>query len=351
MRIATLITILLLVVIVSWNSVTYIVDEREQAVVLQFGDPVVARTEPGLYFKLPFVQTVQILPKTRQFWGGTAADELPDLPTKDGKKVEVTPYAIWRIKDPIAFVKVLRTTENAEQRVAQFARSAVRDAVTRYDLTELVRSTNRELTYSFGLENMGDDAAPPKEATDLIEQQKKDVDATVENGRLQILKEIKSEAAKSLDSGHGGRGIELEDIGILRIDFVPRVQEAAFDRLIAFMEAIASYSTNEGERQKQEILNRTLAEVQRIEGEGAQQANEIIGKVDAEVIRAYAVALKQTEEFFVFQRTLELYRNSLGADTKIILTTEGPLWEMIKELPPLPKAEKQKTPAEASPTP
>ena len=125
--------------------VVFIVDQRELAVVLRFGNPVRSVTKPGLYFKVPFVESVRILPSTLQFWGDAREELLPDLPTKDDKKIELIPWAVWRVNDPIAFVQRMRAMDKAELRVAQFVRGAMRDVITQYDLSELVRSTDRKM--------------------------------------------------------------------------------------------------------------------------------------------------------------------------------------------------------------
>ncbi len=154
---------------------------------------------------------------------------------------------------------------------------------------------------------------------------------------LQRLRETKGDA-------EAGRGIELVDVGIARIDFVPAVQEAAFERLIAFMESIASRYTNEGQRRKQEILNQTEAEVQKILGEGKRQANEIRGDVEAEIIQNYAAAIREAGEFYNFIRTLDVYKAALGAKTRLILTTDSPLFELLKTGSPTPPAASTGTP-------
>lgn len=324
----------------------YVVDQRESAVVLQFGKPVAERTEPGIYLKIPWIQRVSKLPATRQFWGGGTQHILPDLPTKDGKKVDVMPWAVWRIKGPKAFVQRLRQIDNAEQRVAQFVRGAVRDAITQYDLAELIRSTDRELTYSFTPERM-----LSKVKIDQTQDQKREVVGKIEFGREKILEQIKADAMRRLatdtsiggkDGAGSGRGIELIDVGISQVEFVPTVREAAFDRLIAFMESIAALYENEGEREKQEILNRTKAEVQKIEGEGKQQANETRGEVDAEIIQMYAKAITEAGEFYTFVRTLEAYKESLGPDTRLILTTESDFLGLLKRLGKIPASQPAK---------
>ena len=150
--IAILVGLALVLAVPLSESILYTVSERELAVLLQFGQPVASRTQPGLYFKLPMVQEVMRLPKTLQVWHGTSHDEkLVDVPTADGKKVEVTVWAVWKITDPAQFVRTLRTVPNAESRVKEFVRSTARDTITTNNLAEIVRSTNRKMTYTLGL--------------------------------------------------------------------------------------------------------------------------------------------------------------------------------------------------------
>jgi len=325
-------------------AIVYVVDQREMAVVLQFGDPVAERTEPGVYFKWPLIQEVRMLPSTRQLWGGEPSDTLPDLPTKDDKKIQIVPWAIWRVKEPTVFVQRLQTLENGEQRVAQFVRSTLRDVITQYDLAELVRSTNRPMhtvtTQREDARRQPDDAREP--ATRAIQMQ-------IEFGRQEILEQIKREARRRLAAGSPGtaegRGLELIDLGISQIEFVESVKVKTFDRWIAERAAISARNVHEGERMKQEIINEAAARVQRIEGEGQRQANEVRGTVDAEVMRAYAEAIQETGEFYTLVRTLEAYQKAVGRDTHLVLTTDGDFWGLMKSLP----AARARQPAKTGP--
>ena len=174
------------------ESVLYTVDERELAVLLQFGQPVASRTRPGLYTKLPMIQEVMRLPKTLQVWHGTAQDEkLVDVPTADGKKVEVTVWAVWKITDPAQFVRTLRTVPNAESRVKEFVRSTARDTITTNNLAEIVRSTNRKMTYSLGL--------PPEMIARAGEPGKKLADAEPDQALLDFI--VPPEAKESVSLG------------------------------------------------------------------------------------------------------------------------------------------------------
>jgi membrane protease subunit HflC len=323
-----------LVLIALVYSSIFTVNEREMAVVLEFGKPVKSIKEPGLNFKIPFVQEVRRLPKTRQFWANASNDVLVDLPTKDGKKIEISVWAIWRITDPEQFVKVMRTVDNAEQQVRQRVRAGVRDGITAYDLSEVVRSSDRQLTNSFGLEDLPEPApgAEPDIATGPVAAEH----ATIRHGRSVIMEQIREEIKKQLidadDAGDQGtnRGIELVDVGISNIGFVQSVRVAAFERLTAFMEAISARYRNEGEQRKQEIINEATAEAEKILGEGEEQSKRLKGEVEAEIIELYAKAIQTTGEFYNFQRTLEVYENALGGDTRLIMTTDNDLFRMLK---------------------
>jgi len=351
-----LIVVVLLLALPLGRSILFTVNEREQAVVLQFGDPVQSYTQPGLYFKAPFIQEVRKLPKTLQFWDGSKTDVLVDLPTADGKKIEVTPWAVWKITDPKRFVQVLRTVENAELRVNTFVRSAIRDEITDNTLVEAVRSTDRELPAMFQEEQLDEpmtSPAPPPTGGTVGQpaggQQPAGEEDSVQVGREIIVQRIKAavqEKLAKLEEGEtiGERGIELVDVGIAKIDFVDTVRDAAFMRLIAFMESIAQKNEAEGEQAKKEILNQAGADVQKIEGEGTGEANRKRGEVDAKIIKMYAEAIKETGEFYNFVRTLEAYKEALGSGTRLILTTDSQMFRLLKTMPPPPEPSPEETP-------
>jgi modulator of FtsH protease HflC len=330
----------------------FTINERELGVVLEFGKLVRSIDEPGLYFKIPMIQEVRRLPRTRQFWASGSRDVLEALPTKDGKKVEVSVWAIWRITDAEKFVKSMRTVENAEQQVLQRVRAGVRDVITTYDLSEVVRSTDRELTNSFGLSDLPEATSAPEDAPEELVSGVEQISIRV--GREKILEEIRQRIVAQLSAGDDAagddaagddavgddddaqaeasidRGIELVDVGVSNIGFAPSVRLAAFARLKAFMEAIAARYENEGQRRKQEIINETNAEVEKILGEGEEQSKRLRGEVEAEIIESYATAIKATGDFYNFQRTLEVYEAALDGDTRLILTTDSDLFRMLK---------------------
>lgn len=330
--IAIIAFVVLFVGIIALNACSYVVDEREQVVILQFGAPVASRTSPGIYFKAPFIQEVRRLPKTLRFWS-SGSEVLKDMPTSDGKKIEVSAWAVWKITDPRAFVQSLRTVEGGEDAVMVRVRSAIRDVITAHDLEEVVRSSDRELTYSFQELLVEPGQAAGVEESVAVAVAQPGVSGEVRIGRERIMELVGQKVAAQLKSGEEGavgRGIELVEVGISNIEFVPQVQEAAFERQKAFMESIAAGYSNAGVQRKQEILNATNAEVERLLGEGEQQSQIVRGKADAENIAKFASAIMETGDFYDFVRTLEVYQEALQGQTKLILTTDSDLLRLLK---------------------
>jgi membrane protease subunit HflC len=244
----------------------------------------------------------------------------------------------------------MRTVDNAEQQVRQRIRAGVRNVITSYDLSEVVRSTDREMTYSFGLEDLPEASAQDATEETVADLTKVGEQATIRVGREKIMDEIRQAiddqlTAREGSDGETDRGIELVDVGISNIGFVQSVRLAAFERLKAFMDAIAARYQNEGEQRKQEIINETNAEVEKILGEGEEQSKRLRGEVEAEIIESYAKAIRATGDFYNFQRTLEVYEKSLDKDTRLILTTDSDLFRMLKEISRV-GANQQAVPAE-----
>jgi len=330
------------------RAMMYTVDERELAVVLQFGGPVASRSDPGLYFKTPFVQEVRRLPKTYQFWSGET-EVLADLSTDDQMKVEVTPWAVWRITEPEEFVRVLRTVENGEKRIKEFVRSAVRDVVASHDLVEAVRSTNH-LTEEYEKKKKIADRFLRDQSIDVpnsvvspdpasVDEQRSEKPVPIQLGRPAIVAKIKKlvqeKLAEEVAAGaegeiFGGRGIELVDLGIARIDFVSRVRDAAFERQIASMQAIAKANVAQGELRRDEMIFQAEAQAEEILGRGQEAANKTRGDVDAEITRKFAVAIRDAGEFYRFIRSLEAYKKATASRTHLILTTDSEFFKFLQ---------------------
>ena len=136
----TLVIVLVVGVFLAASS-AYIVSETNQVVITQFGEPVGEPiTEPGLHFKIPFIQTANMFEKRFLEWDGFPNQ----VPTRDRRFIWVDTYARWRITDPLLFFQRLRDERGAQSRLDDILDGETRNAVARHDLIEIVRTSNRE---------------------------------------------------------------------------------------------------------------------------------------------------------------------------------------------------------------
>ena len=286
-------------------SATYRVSESEQAIITQFGDPVGAPvTEPGLHFKVPFVQRVNTFEKRFLEWDGNPNQ----VPTRDKRFIWVETYARWRIVDPLLFFQRLRDERGAQSRLDDILDGEMRNAVARYDLIELVRSTNRE----------ADDVLVEGEEEEAILN-------VIEKGREQISGEILARASTRT----ADLGIELLDLRIKRIIYVDEVQQDVFARMIAERRRIAALFRSEGEGEAARIQGERARELQRIQSEAFRTAEELRGNADAKATDIYAGAYGRDADFYAFTRSLESYEKVMDAETMFILGTDS---EFLKYL-------------------
>jgi membrane protease subunit HflC len=295
---------LLLVVIVAFSS-AYQVNETEQAIITQFGNPVGDPvTEPGLHFKVPFVQIANYFEKRFLEWDGSPNQ----VPTRDKRFIWVDTYARWRIVDPLLFFQRLRDERGAQSRLDDILDGEMRNAVARHDLIELVRSSNRD----------PDDVLVESEEEEAILN-------VIEKGRERISAEILERASDRT----ADLGIELLDLRIKRINYVDEVQQDVFARMIAERRRIAELFRSEGEGEAARIQGERERDLQRIQSEAFKTAEEVRGKADAEATDVYASAYGRDPDFYAFTRSLEGYEKVMDPNTVFILGTDS---EFLKYL-------------------
>ena len=294
------------ILFVGANS-AYQVSEARQAIITQFGEPVGAPvTEPGLHFKTPFIQEANFFEKRFLAWDGNPNQ----VPTKDKRFIWVDTYARWRIVDPLKFFQRLRDERGAQSRLDDILDGETRNAVARYDLIEIVRSTNR---------NKEDVPIEAEEEAVILEP--------IERGRKKIALEIlKSAAARTEDLG-----IEILDLRFKRINYVEEVQKDVFARMIAERQRIAELFRSEGEGESARIRGERERELKRIQSEAYRTAQELRGKADAEATSIYAEAYGRDEDFYAFTRSLEAYEKTLDSSTIFILGTDSELLKYLEQ--------------------
>lgn len=292
----------------------YTLDEAEQAVIVQLGAPVGDPvTEPGLHFKLPFIQEVRRFDKRMISWDG----DPNQIPTRGEQFISVDTTARWRIADPLIFMQRVQNERGATMRLNDILDSVVRDKISATDLVEIVRSKDWKVSK--------DDL---KKVQIAGEEDEEILLKEVKSGREELVNSIFKQAASQMPE----MGIELIDIRIKRIDYVEAVQQRVFERMIAERQRIAEQFRSEGQGQAAEIDGDTQRSLSEIRSEANRQAEIIRGQADAEASRIYSQAFGADPEFYAFLRTLESYPNTVGPSSTLILGTDSEYFRYLRDV-------------------
>ena len=301
----TLVAVLLVGLFLAGSS-AYIVSEFNQAVITQFGEPVGDPiTEPGLHFKIPFIQTANMFEKRFLEWDGFPNQ----VPTRDRRFIWVDTYA--RGASPTRCCSSSACATNGARSRGSTTSSTARRATpfARHDLIEIVRTSNRE----------------PAAAT-ATGVEEAEVLAPIATGREQITREILEAAAAAV----GELGIELLDLQFKRINYIADVQQDVFARMIAERQRIAAEFRSEGQGESARIQGERERDLARIQSEAFRAAEEIRGTADAEAIDIYADAYNQDAAFYAFTKSLETYERTMDPGTFLILGTDSQLLRFLE---------------------
>jgi membrane protease subunit HflC len=296
------------IVLLAVTGAFYIVDETEQIVITQFGRPVGDPiTDPGLKFKIPFVQKANSFEKRYLEWDG----DPNQLPTKDKRFIWVNTYARWRITDPLLYFQRLRNERGAQARLDDILDGETRNAIAKYNVVEVVRSTNRE--------PLRGELLPEDEV--LLDE--------IVAGR----EEIRNEILRIAQTRTADLGIEILDVQFKRINYVEEVQRKVYERMIAERRRIADRFRSEGEGEAARIKGEKDRELLRIQSEAYRLAQEIKGGADARATGIYAAAYDRSPDarsFYEFTRTMESYKAAVDDKSMLVLSTEGDFYRFLQ---------------------
>src|SRR5580693_2745687 len=295
----------------------YTVDQTEQVIITQFGQPVGEPiTEPGLHFKLPFVQAVNTLEKRFLEWDGAPVA----IPTRDKTYIHVDTFARWRIEDPKTYFVRLHDERSAQSRLEDILGSETRNSIAKHDLIEIVRTDkSRQPLHDESLKG------GPTGAIGVL--------PPIEFGRQKIEEEIKTAAAQKL----AGFGIAVLDFRIKRVNYNPDVLDRIYQRMISERLQIAQRFRSEGEGESARIAGQRERDLNEIQSNAYRRVQEIRGEADAKATEIYARAYTQNPqaaEFYVFLKTLETYHKIFTKDSTLVLSTESQIFSLLKRAKP-----------------
>ena len=290
-------------------NAAYTVDETQQVIITQFGRIVgTPKTDPGLRFKVPFIQRANYFAKNLLDWDGDPGQ----IPTLDKTFIWVDTFARWKITDPVKFFQTVNNQFSAVGKLNDIIDPAVRNFITSYSLIETVRKSSRAL-----------------DTSDVQIEDRIRTSYAVTVGREKITQGILKQAQPKLAQF----GIELVDVKIKRINYVEQVRKSVYGRMIAERKQIAEKYRSEGKGEAQKILGERERDLQEITSEAYRTAQEIKGKADAEATIIYANAYGVDPQFYSFVQTLEIYDQSLGEKNTLILSTDSEFLKYLKEYP------------------
>jgi membrane protease subunit HflC len=262
------------IAIVILSSSMFTVHMTQNAVVLELSKPKEIITEPGLYFKIPFIQKVRYFSKQL-----LDNDSNPtEVITKDKKNLLVDNFTMFRIVDPLKFLETVRGERSARARLDDIIYSELRVEIGTHDLHDVVTETRDSIM-------------------------------------AKVTKEANVKAAEY--------GIEVVEVRIKRTDLPPEVANSIFNRMRTERERIAMEYRSEGKEEATKIRAETDKEKTILVAQAYKQEQIVRGEGDAQATKIYADAYSKDQKFYTFMRSMEAYKKSLKTDTTLLMSEDS----------------------------
>lgn len=277
------ILVLLVVFLFLLFNAVYIVYQPEQAIVLQFGEPVRLVNVPGLKLKVPFIQKV-IFYDTRLLNLDPPAQEVV---LNDKKRLDVDSFTRYRIVDPLKFYKTVRTEAQARSKLEEIVNSSLRKVLGRITLAELLSQQRTQIM--------------------------QDISQTVKNDAEAI-------------------GVSVADVRIRRADLPIEVMQAINERMKTERQRDAKEFRAKGQQEAQNIRATADKEAAIIVAEAEKKAQVMRGEGDKQSVAIWNKTVGQDVEFYEFYRALEAYRKSLSdTDTSLVISPDSEFFKYFKQ--------------------
>jgi len=270
----------------------YVVDQRQQAIVVAFGDPVrvvnaPGRSEAGLNMKVPFVE--QVIKFDRRNIAIEADQE--EIITAGQQRLVVDAFIRYRISDPLQFYRTLRDETTAADRIERLVNSSLRQVLGSASSTDIISGRRAQ----------------------LMQQAKADVARRAQASRL---------------------GIQVIDVRIKRADLPAQNREFVFRRMSTSRQQVAAQLRAQGEQQKREIIAQADKEVAITLATAREQSGQITGEGDAQRTRIFANSFGRDASFAAFFRSMQAYEASLAdGDTTLVLSPDSAFFRYFERGP------------------
>jgi membrane protease subunit HflC len=277
--------LILLVLLITVITNLFIVKEGEYKVVRQFGEVVRIDSTPGLSYKIPFIQTVETLPKYQMVFD--VQEE--EINTKDKKRMIIDNYAVWRIEDPKKMISNARNVVNAETKMGEFIFSVIRAELGQLNYDEIIN----------------DEKSSRGSLNDRV------------TGRVNEL------------LNNANYGIVVTDVRIKRTDLPEENEQSVFTRMISERESTAQQYLSMGDAEKNRMIANTDKEVTELLAKAKADAEAIRAEGEGQAARVYNEAFSRDKEFYELYRTLESYKKTVNGETVIIIPSDSPYAKIL----------------------
>lgn len=305
----------LLLGILLFNSVAYVTMENEFSIVKQFGEIVKVRDSAGLDVRVPFIQTVNKVPKSKQLYDIPKSEVI----TSDKKTMIIDAYVIWRVTDARLFTSSLNASSStAEGRIDVIVYNSIKTTISSMTQEEVIASRDQAINVA------NTDTEPDGlEINDIVDEQKEDVEI------IRISDRLISQIGNQCDQ----YGIVIEDVKIKVLDLPDENKAAVYERMITERNNIAAAYTAQGKSEAQKIKNTTDREVTVMLSEASADADRIVAEGEAEYMKILSDAYNDPEkaDFYLFTLSLDAAKTSLkNGDTTLFLDKDSPLAQLFE---------------------
>ncbi len=271
-----------IVLIIAYSSL-YTVPQTRQALVVRLGNPLPVVTQPGLHGKLPLVDSVIYIDK-RILDLENASEEVI---AADEKRLLVDAFARYRVNDALRFYQSVGTVEGANLRLSPFLNSALRAALGKATLIQIVRDQREQLM-------------------------------------AQVREQLNHDASRF--------GITVVDVRIRRADLPDQNSQAVYRRMQTDREREAQEFRSQGTQKAQEIRAKADRQATVIVAEATSKAEQTRGEGDAERNRIFAEAFGKDPQFFAFYRSMQAYDAGLKqGDTRLVIKPDSDFFRFFSD--------------------
>ncbi|MCI5049851.1 MAG: protease modulator HflC [Rickettsiales bacterium] len=305
-------TLLLIVLVLGFIALVqsaFIVTQTQQALVVRFGDIQRVIQEPGLAFKVPFIDTVEFFDNRLLEFNAQPQEFI----TKDRRadveeRVMIDAFVRYRIVDPVRFYQAVRNESNLESRLGSVVVANMLKIIAKNSLNDLLS----------------------EKRTSIMEQIRFAVNQQATADESEITEDDELNEDGTLRRRRQGFGIEVVDVRIMRADLPEDISQATYERMRKNFTKEAQKFRAEGEEVALEIRSTAERERTEILAQAQKESETLRGEGDGVAAKIYADAFNKDRDFFEFYRSMQAYRKSLKQDdTTVILSPNS---EFLKQL-------------------